>query len=642
MAKRILLPLLVFFFSFSPTSSAQNSIRSYHTLSPELTKGANAVVRLDQTEIELISYDKARYKVHRVVTVLKKEGDHVIGAVLHYDPSVKIKNVEVLVYDRNGLQVKRIKEKEFKDRSAVSNGSLYDDNRLKYLDYTPTAYPYTIELLYERITNNTAFGFAWRPIEGYRVSTEKSIFSLKNIANIPLATKESNFDGFDVKINKLDDSMTYSLSNIPSYKKESLSPPLYQIHPRLWIKPNQFNLVGVEGKAGSWKELGQWIYDELLAGRDQLPESTIRTIDRLLEGVDDPIEKAKKIYEYVQENTRYISVQLGIGGWQPIDAAEVDKMKYGDCKGLANYTMALLRSQSIEANYAVVWAGRQKRDMTRNFSAMQGNHVILNIPQKEGEDIWLECTSQTMPFGFLGDFTDDRDVLLVTSNGGEIVHTTVYKDQDNQKETHSEINIDEHGNVDAQVQITTCGIQYDQRSSLERLSRKDHDRHYKDHWGYVNGLVLGEVASHNDKNAISYTEKIELRAPSYAEKVGDEFILAINAFDRSNSVPARYRNRKMPFQVQRGTVDTTSSTIKIPEGYRLKKLPKPLTIDTKYGKYRSELRLMDTNRLTYNRKLVVNSGRFPKEEYSDYRDFKRNVAKADNQKIILTKAIDQE
>ena len=635
------LSLMTAFFCFISVA-AQNSIRSCHTLSPELVKGANAVVRLDQTEIDLQSYDKAVYKIHRVVTVLKKEGDPVIGAVLYYNPSVKVKNVEVLVYDRNGRQIKKIKEKEFKDRSAVPNGTLYGDNRLKYLDYTPVTYPYTIELSYEMYTGNTAFGFGWRPIEGYRVSTEKSVFSLKNAESIPLETEMSNFDGFDVKVNELEDTVTYSLANIPSYREEAMSPPLYQVHPRLRIKPHRFNLVGVEGRAESWQELGQWIHDEFLVGRDQLPETTLRTVDNLLAGIEDPIEKAKKIYEYVQENTRYISVQLGIGGWQPIDATEVDKMKYGDCKGLTNYTMALLKSQDIEANYAVVWAGHQKRDMTKDFSVMQGNHVILNIPQEEGEDIWLECTSQTLPFGFLGDFTDDRDVLLVTSEGGKIVHTTVYKDQDNHKATYGQLNIDSNGSIEADVHIQTQGIQYDDRSSLDRLSKKEQDRNYKEYWRYINGLVLNEVATVDDKQTVSYTEKIKLQAPNYAEKAGEDFILAINVLDRSNAVPSRHRSRKMPFQIQRGRVDTTSCTMKIPDGYRLKKLPQPLRIDSKYGQYESELKLIDDATLLYNRKLTINSGQFPKEEYSDYRDFKRNVAKADNQKLILTKAINEE
>mgnify|MGYP001126063175 FL=1 len=97
---------------------------------------------------------------------------------------------------------------------------------------------------------------------------------------------------------------------------------------------------------------------------------------------------------------RYISVQIGIGGWKPISAEEVDENKYGDCKGLTNYTKALLRTVGIESNYCVVSAGSEIKDISEDFPSMQGNHVILNIPQEGKSDLWLECTSQDTPFNF--------------------------------------------------------------------------------------------------------------------------------------------------------------------------------------------------------------------------------------------------
>ena len=68
-------------------------------------------------------------------------------------------------------------------------------------------------------------------------------------------------------------------------------------------------------------------------------------------------EKAKKIYQFVQDKTRYISVQVGIGGWKPFNTSEVDKLGYGDCKALTNYTMSLLKAAGVTSNYCVVYGG---------------------------------------------------------------------------------------------------------------------------------------------------------------------------------------------------------------------------------------------------------------------------------------------
>ena len=159
----------------------------------------------------------------------------------------------------------------------------------------------------------------------------------------------------------------------------------------------------------------------------------------------DPIEKAKIVYAFMQNKTRYISVQVGIGGWEPIAANKVDAVGYGDCKGLTNYTKALLDAVGVTSYYTVVFA-QDRRDIDKEFASLQGNHVILNIPNK-GKDVWLECTSQTTPFGFLGDFTDDRNVLVITPEGGIIKRTPKYINKDNLQTINADITLKENGSV---------------------------------------------------------------------------------------------------------------------------------------------------------------------------------------------------
>jgi len=88
--------------------------------------------------------------------------------------------------------------------------------------------------------------------------------------------------------------------------------------------------------------MGNWQKENLLKGRRDLSETTIQEVTTLVSKASTNKEKAKLIYQYVQNKTRYISIQLGIGGWKPILASEVDRLGYGDCKALTNYTKALL------------------------------------------------------------------------------------------------------------------------------------------------------------------------------------------------------------------------------------------------------------------------------------------------------------
>ena len=211
--------------------------------------------------------------------------------------------------------------------------------------------------------------------------------------------------------------MELALTNLPAEKFEEYAPSISQLFPSARFALDKFNLEGVYGDAKSWADHGAWMYTTLLKDTEELPAETIEKMKVLVAGAKDDNEKARRIYEYMQNKTRYVSIQLGIGGWKPMLAKNVDKLGYGDCKALTNYTRALLKAVGVESYYTVIYSGAQKRDFSADFVTMQGNHIILALPQKDKKYLFLECTSQSIPFGFQGDFTDDRLALLIKPEG---------------------------------------------------------------------------------------------------------------------------------------------------------------------------------------------------------------------------------
>jgi transglutaminase-like putative cysteine protease len=602
----------------------------------KLKEDANAVVRDNVIKITIEAINKMTVYKKEVVTVLNKLGnvDARIGA--SYDNDTKITKLSAVIYDAFGKQIKKYSKGKFLDVSAVSGGTLYSDARYKYINYTPVSYPYTLVFESEYKTGTTGFIPSWFPINGYHISVEKSAYQITNPKAIPWRKKENNFEGFGIEKDISETKIRYTTTNQKALDYENNAVHYREILPKAKISLSSFYLKGVYGEHTNWNEFGKWMHDKLLVGRDNVSEATKTTIKELVKGVEDPIEKAKLVYKFVQHKTRYISVQVGIGGWEPIAALQVDKVGYGDCKGLSNYTKALLDIAEVPSYYTIVYA-QEKRNIDSDFSSMQGNHMIINIPNN-GNDVWLECTNQTMPFGFLGDFTDDRDVLVVTPEGGIIKRTASYANEKNLQTIKGTIQLQKDGTLKATFKRVSKGLQYDDKQGYETLSKEELIKNYKSKdWSYNNNLEIKEAQLKNDKENIVFTEDIDANINNYANINDTEYLFRVNVFNKENFVPKRYRTRKLPLKIATGYKDVDEYKIKIPEEYTLEKLPEEKKLATKFGSYKVTLTKSDDTSFTYKKTIIIKEGVYPKEDYKLYRNFRRSIAKYENLRIAITK-----
>lgn len=628
--------LTLFFLFISAISSAQDIKLTALLIPSELRENANAVIRDESTIVTISDVDEMTVQVSNTITVLNKLGDRYAVATVYYDGDKKITSLNAEIYDMMGKRIKKVRKKDFLDFSAVDGVSLYSDDRLKQLDYTPTQYPYTIKFSYEYTTSTTAFIPGWTPLGGYYLGVEKSTYRIINPSNIALRFKKNNFEGYAIEDKSSPGFVSYEMKSQAPIQYERSTKYPFDIFPLLKVASNSFALKGVKGSASNWKEFGQWMNAKLLEGTDQLDPATISKVKGLVAHTEDPVEKAKIIYQFMQDKTRYISVQIGIGGWKPIAANQVDKVGYGDCKALTNYTKALLDAVGVTSYYTVVYAD-EKRNIDKDFASIQGNHVILNIPNGE-DDIWLECTSQIKPFGFLGDFTDDRDVLVITPEGGVIKRTPAYLNEDNLQEMTANVKLDAEGNMEATVSITSQGIQYDDRFTIDSYSQEDLKKYYKTNfWSYNNNLKINTASISNSKDSIILSEKVAASIDKYASIQQGAYLFKVNMFNRNGYVPKRYRKRKYPLRISRGFKDVDQFTITLPEGYQLESTPNDIVLENKFGQYKVQFKQVDAQTLQYSRELFIKAGTYPKEDYKPYRSFRKKVAKYDGLRLSLIK-----
>ena len=196
----------------------------------------------------------------------------------------------------------------------------------------------------------------------------------------------------------------------------------------------------------------------LIKGKDELSANMKSKVAALTTEATTEEEKINALYKYMQENMRYVSVQLGIGGWQPFSAQYVEQNKYGDCKALSNFMMSMLKEVGIQSYPVLIAAGDTYFEVGEDFTKPLFNHMILHVPSV---DYWLECTSNTSPPNYLGSFTADRNVMLVTENGGQLARTPKLTKDDNTEASKVTIALSETGEATIGYELEAHGDRQD-------------------------------------------------------------------------------------------------------------------------------------------------------------------------------------
>ncbi|MAW96473.1 MAG: hypothetical protein CMF36_09535 [Leeuwenhoekiella sp.] len=629
---------LALFLFVTPLLAFSQNQEDFSALSVDsaLSKGADSVLRFEDITLDFSDEGKLKTTIDRVVTVYNKTGMRDVRAIAGYDNNSKVTDIEAIIYDLMGNEQEKIKKRDFKDYSAVDGGTLYADNRVLVLDYTPTRYPFTIRFTAESVSETTAFVRPWMPVFTYDSGTQYSKYSIIHKPEDSLHVKATNFEGYDIEYIKTPEQSVWIARDIKPVSYEYKSPALDKRVPRVKAYFDKFYLAGVPGVGGTWEAFGKWMYDDLIKDTQQLDASVITEVQNLVKDLPDDEAKVKAVYQYLQDKVRYISVQVEIGGWKPMPAADVHRLSYGDCKALSNYMQSLLNAVGVKSYYTVLYGDPDKESLDTDVVAMQGNHVILGV--QLGDEIkFLECTSQQSPFGYMGTFTDDRDVLLLTPEGGKLARTTKYNQEDNFEQIVAHIELDAEGNLQGDYTETSKGIFYSSKMSLESKDQKDLSDHYYENFSGIKSLSVSDIKLQNDRDRVMYEEHLKLNARNYASKIGDDFLAKINPFSWSNEmIPPRYTDRKSDFVILRGHIRQHEITFKIPEGYKLGAIAEPVALEEDFASYKTEIHV-EGDTVNYKRIFKLNEGSYAVDAYEAYRDFYKNVVREDNQKLFIEK-----
>ena len=628
MRKYILLSALALssFLSFAQNYAA-------NLIPDQLTKDAIAVIRNEERFFDFKSVGAGQETYKIAITILNKAGDDLAEMAEVYDKFSSISNIKATLYDASGKKIKEYKSADIKDQSLISDYSMYEDNRIKLLKFYSTTYPYTIEYSYSQDYKGILSLPSWYAIKGYGISTEKSTYTIQKAPTLKIKFLASK--GLKTDSTQINDKTQYkwSGSNLTAITREPMSIGLENVGDWVKVSPTQFEYDNTTGNFDNWKNFGAWIHN-LNQNGNNLPPATKTLVQNLVKDAKTPKDKMRILYNHLQQNTRYVSVQLGIGGFKPILADKVAQVNYGDCKALSNYMKALLNEAGIKSNLVVI--GNGMPSMNPDYSSMgQANHMILSVPLAN-DTTFLECTSQHYPMGFIGYDNSDRNVLLITDEGGKIVRTPIYNAKDNYLRTKTNVGLQDDGYAIINIKSTYGNAQFDNNMGMLLLEPTEQRKRLNEQNDIPGAELTSFKFEQPDKTLAILTEEINLKTNQLLTKGGDKLFLTLNLTNRRESVPEKIENRKTYFAVSFAFQDEDEINYTLPKGYTVEFLPKDITLTSEFGTYSAKAISKD-NTVTYTRTLTVNAKKFPPEKYNDYVDFSKKIFQADKQKAVLTK-----
>jgi len=602
---------------------------------PDSLKGdANAVVRYSSTFINVKGPGKMTVKVHKIVTILNEKGDKEAELVMGYNKKFDTySNIEMRVYNEAGISIKKYHKSDMYDGSASGDETMVTDERFLAVRHAVASYPTTIEIEYEedessfinlgrweiqnsveQAVQNATCTVMVNPAMGFRYICE-------NTALKPVKGKSEDLDNY-----------IWNVANLKAIKKEE-NVLLWNVLPDVLFAANTFDCYGYPGDFSSWKSFGKWIQSLNSDVCTLSPERTAE-IQKMTDTIKTDKEKARFLYSYMQKSMRYVSVQLGIGGYKPFPATFVDQKKYGDCKALSNYMRALLKAVNIDADYAIIRAGANEKPADFSFPDNAFNHAILCIPFKN-DTTWLECTSSTQPFGKLGAFTENRNALLITEDGGELVNTPRSTMQDNQFNSEAHIVLDADGSAKAKVKILCTGGYRDDYIGLSSLKMDEQ----KETVMHLLNIRQPSVFDFNPSTQNDDVKEVDmnLEYDKFCDiMAGDKQFYRPHVFDLCAFTLPIEEKRKTAYYFETPMQKSCVTTIDLPAGFEVETLPLNQNLNFSYGNYEVKY-VYDAakNQVIATAKFNISNQLIPAAKYTELQQYLDAVAKAQNKKLVI-------
>ena len=581
----------------------------------------------------------------RVYKILRPEGDRFGRLTVYFDSETSLASLKGWALTDDS------KEYEVKEKDAIETtpflGMLFRDTRLKTLRI-PAANPGSfIGYEYQQRRRPFVLQDTWYFQEDIPVRHTR--FVLRIPSNWDVKPRWQNSSAVDPH-GSGSDKWVWELENISAVEEEQDMPAWQAVAGRLSVSYTAPDRGRQAASFDSWDDVGRWVSDLSSDRRRSSPEIRQKALE-LTARASTWLDKVRALATFVQNDVRYVAIEVGIGGYQPHPAADVFANRYGDCKDKATLLSVMLAEIGVKSYYVLIHTDRGV--VSPDIPTLAFNHVILAIAlppdfdmgsssvvmrdARVGPLLLFDPTSTHNPIGSLPAPEQDSSALLVTDGGGTIVRTPLAPAGENKLLRIARLSLGPDGALSGEVtEMRRGAVAAELRSSI--LSAREGDRSKV--LEKIIAYSLSDFAIQNptadglDAKDDVLTLRYSLRAEGYAQQAGDLMLLRPRVLGVKGEDLLQDKPRKYSVDLRYPSLQGDSYEITLPPGYIVDELPAPVTAQSPGWSYSSSAEVKN-GILTYKRVFERKTELVPLSGFDEMKAFYRRVATDERALAVL-------
>lgn len=557
-----------------------------------------------------------------------------------YDNFSEISSIKGAAINAKNNKRSKLSQYDISTNELKQRDIFYSDNKYKHFDFNNVEDKSKVEFSYKVKQNEPRLlsFFAFQ----HELQTVASEFQIKSDPSIEIGyklfgdhqdkivfekTKEGNLDVY-----------TWKVTDMPAFEEENRAPNFTYFLPHIvyyiksYTKDNK-----KEALFPDVEHLYKWYYS-LVKDINKLDQTGLKTkTSELIKDKTNPKDKAKAIYNWVQENIHYVAFEYEMGGFIPRDAASVFDKKYGDCKDISNLLNEMFKTAGLESN--LVWIGT--RDKPYSFedvpTPLVSNHMIASV-KIDKQRYFVDGTDSFCPFTFPSAMIQGKEGLIGISETEFVIEKVPVIDK---KENHLK--------VDMKLKINDDGVQGAAKLLLSGYEKSDFLNVLASNKQKQDEILKSGLTRYNQKLEIESTEVkkneydnkdaellYNFKLESWTKKIGDKMIVKPILLAPFKGYIIDTKERKLSIENDNLFTNDFTYVYEIPENYQLDFIPENskkenevLSYDISYKK--------DKKNLIVSQKIALKKLVIETKDFDNWNALVNELNNQYNQSIILIK-----